>query len=97
MIKEHHPQGKALIIGGAIANFTDVEKTFIGIIKALIEYQEQLRKGKVSVFVRRGGPNYEKGLALMEKTGKELGIPMLIHSPDIPMTDIVAEAIEALK
>ena len=41
MIKEHHPQGKALIIGGAIANFTDVEKTFIGIIKALIEYQEQ--------------------------------------------------------
>ena len=97
MVKEHHPQGKVLIIGGAIANFTDVEKTFLGIIKALKEYQEPLKKGKISIFVRRGGPNYKKGLALMEQTGKELGIPMLIHSPDIPMADIVAEAIEALK
>ena len=33
----------------------------------------------------------------MEKTGKELEIPMLVHSPDFPMTDIVSKAIEALK
>ena len=97
MTKETHPDGKVLIIGGAIANFTDVEQTFLGIIKALREYQEPLKKGKISIFVRRGGPNYEKGLALMEKTGKELEIPMLVHSPDFPMTDIESKAIEALK
>src|SRR3989344_7606188 len=76
MTKEHHPQGKVLIIGGAIANFTDVEKTFLGIIKALKEYQQPLQEGKVSIYVRRGGPNYEKGLQLIEKTGKELQIPI---------------------
>ncbi|MDP3698694.1 MAG: ATP citrate lyase citrate-binding domain-containing protein [Nanoarchaeota archaeon] len=89
MTKEHHPQGKVLLIGGAIANFTDVEKTFIGIIKALQEYQDPLRKGNVSIFVRRGGPNYEKGLRLMEQTGKELQIPIAVHGPETPMTKIV--------
>ena len=97
MTKETHSDGKVLIIGGAIANFTDVEKTFLGIIKALKEYQEPLRKGKISIFVRRGGPNYEKGLSLMETTGKELGISMLVHGPDFPMIDIVTKAIGALK
>lgn len=89
MTKEHHPQGKVLIIGGAIANFTDVEKTFIGIIKAFQEYQELLQKGKVSILVRRGGPNYEKGLKLMEQTGKELGLPIAVHGPETPMTKMV--------
>ncbi len=97
MTREQHPQGKILIIGGAIANFTDVEKTFIGIIKALREYQEKLRAGKVSIFVRRGGPNYEKGLRLMRQAGKEMDIPMLVQGPDTPMIDIVGKAIEALQ
>ena len=97
MTKEHHPQGKVLIIGGAIANFTDVEKTFTGIIKALKECQEPLRQGKTSIFVRRGGPNYEKGLKLIEQAGKELGIPMLVHGPENPMVNIVKKAVEALR
>lgn len=96
MTKEHHPQGKVLIIGGAIANFTDVEKTFVGIIKALKEYQLQLQQGKISIFVRRGGPNYEKGLRLMEKTGKELNIPIVVSGPEVPMTKIVQQATEVL-
>ena len=96
MTKEHHLQGKVLVIGGAIANFTDVEKTFIGVIKALQEYQEPLQKGKVSIFVRRGGPNYEKGLKLMEQTCKELGISIMINGPEIPMTEIVKKAVGAL-
>jgi len=94
MTREHHPQGKILIIGGAIANFTDVEKTFIGIIKALKEYQEKLRAGKISIFVRRGGPNYERGLKLMEKAGREINIPMLVQGPDTPMVEIVGKAVE---
>ncbi|MBI2669166.1 ATPase [Candidatus Woesearchaeota archaeon] len=94
--KEYHPRGKVLIIGGAIANFTDVEKTFMGIIQALREYQEKLHWGKVSIFVRRGGPNYEKGLKLMEQAGKEIGIPMLVQGPDTPMVDIVDKAMEVI-
>ncbi len=97
MTRELHPPGKILIIGGAIANFTDVEKTFIGIINALREYQEKLRQGKVSIFVRRGGPNYEKGLKLMEEAGKEMNIPMLVQGPETPMVGMVGKAMEALQ
>jgi ATP citrate (pro-S)-lyase len=51
-----HPSGlgKVLIIGGGIANFTDVAKTFTGIIKALKEAGSMLREQKVSIWVRRG-------------------------------------------
>jgi len=96
MTKEHHPQGKVLIIGGAIANFTDVEKTFLGIIKALKEHQQPLQEGKVSIYVRRGGPNYENGLKLMEQTGKELNIPTTVHGPETPMTKIVEKVTEVV-
>ena len=85
-----------MIIGGAIANFTDVEKTFTGIIKALREYQEKLRAGKVSIFVRRGGPNYERGLKLMEQAGQELKIPMLVQGPNTPMVEMVGKAMEKI-
>jgi hypothetical protein len=34
-------QGKVLIIGGGIANFTDVAATFKGIQKALAEYRDK--------------------------------------------------------
>ncbi len=55
-------------MGGGIANFTDVAKTFTGIIRALKEYKEPLKKHKVKIYVRRGGPNYEEGLNKMRKT-----------------------------
>lgn len=96
MTKEPHPQGKVLIIGGAIANFTDVEKTFLGIIKALKEDQTKLQQGKISIVVRRGGPNYEKGLKLIEKTGKDLDLPIAVHGPETFMTKIVEKVAEAL-
>ena len=96
MTKEPHPQGKVLIIGGAIANFTDVEKTFLGIIKALKEDQTKLQQGKISIVVRRGGPNYEKGLKLIEKTGKDLDLPIAVHGPETFMTKIVEKEAEAL-
>ena len=37
-----HPEGKVLIIGGGIANFTNVAATFKGIIRALKEYKAGL-------------------------------------------------------
>ena len=54
---------KALFIGGAVANFTDIAKTFAGITQAIEEYGEQLRGQHVRIVVRRGGPNQERGLA----------------------------------
>ena len=39
-----HPDGKFLIIGGGIANFTDVAATFTGLIKALQEYADDIKE-----------------------------------------------------
>jgi len=35
---------KVLIIGGAIANFTDVAKTFTGIIQAFENYADKMKE-----------------------------------------------------
>ncbi len=96
MTRKHHPQGKVLLIGGAIANFTDIEKTFQGIVRALLEYKPKLQEGKISIVVRRGGPNYEKGLALMKKAGKELDVPIEVYGPETPMVHLVSPALERL-
>ncbi|MDD5502681.1 MAG: ATP citrate lyase citrate-binding domain-containing protein, partial [Candidatus Thermoplasmatota archaeon] len=69
MTREKNENGKVLIIGGGIANFTDVAKTFAGIIKALKEFKQKLIDGKVKIFVRRGGPNYQQGLKQMRELG----------------------------
>src|SRR3989344_3033953 len=97
MTRNYHPHGKILIIGGAIANFTDVEKTFLGVCKALEEYQEELRTGNIKIYVRRGGPNYEKGLKLMEEIGRKIDVPMKVYGPETPMVEIIPLALEGLK
>ena len=40
-------------------------------MKALQEYQKSLLEHKVSIFVRRGGPNYQEGLRVMREIGDE--------------------------
>lgn len=47
MTRERDPKGKIFIIGGSIANFTDVAATFAGLIKALQAYSDVLRKHSV--------------------------------------------------
>ncbi|MDT8285692.1 MAG: ATP citrate lyase citrate-binding domain-containing protein [Elusimicrobiales bacterium] len=95
MTRKKDPRGKVLIIGGGIANFTDVAKTFKGIIKALKEYQKKLVEGKVKIFVRRGGPNYKEGLANMRKLGDTLGVPIEVYGPETHMTAVVSMALPA--
>lgn len=85
--------GKVLIIGGGIANFTDVAKTFTGIIRALREEVAVLLEHRVSVWVRRGGPNYQEGLAKMADVGKALGVPMHVYGPETHITAIVPLAL----
>lgn len=73
MTQEKHPDGKVLIIGGGIANFTNVAATFRGIITALQEFRERLIDHKIRIFVRRAGPNYQEGLRRMREVGQTLG------------------------
>ena len=89
-------KGKILIIGGGIANFTDVAKTFKGIIKAIREYKDRLKEHDVRIYVRRGGPNYQEGLRQMRELGEELGIPIKVYGPELHMTRIVKIAVEDL-
>ncbi|KAJ4768077.1 ATP-citrate synthase [Rhynchospora pubera] len=92
------PDGRkrALLIGGGIANFTDVAATFNGIIRALREKESKLKAARVHIYVRRGGPNYQVGLAKMRALGKELGIPLEVYGPEATMTGICKEAIDCI-
>ncbi|MFH1874426.1 MAG: ATP citrate lyase citrate-binding domain-containing protein [Pseudomonadota bacterium] len=94
MTRKRDPKGKFLIIGGGIANFTDVAATFTGIIQALTEFREKLIKNKVKIYVRRGGPNYQEGLAKMRKLGQTLGVPIEVYGPETHMTKIVSLALK---
>jgi len=94
MTRRKNSKGKILIIGGGIANFTDVAKTFTGIIKALTEYRQKLIAGKVKIFVRRGGPNYKEGLANMKNLSKTLGVPIAVYGPETHMTKIVSMSLK---
>ncbi len=84
---------KILIIGGGIANFTDVAKTFTGIIQALKDFREKLIENRVTIYVRRGGPNYKEGLEKMEEVGKVLGVPIHVFGPETHMTKIISLAL----
>lgn len=81
---------KVLLVGGGIANFTDVAKTFKGIIRALKEGKSNLAGTKI--FVRRGGPNYKEGLANMKKLSGD-GLDVEVYGPETHMTKIVSKAI----
>jgi len=84
---------KVLLIGGGIANFTDVAKTFTGIINALGEYAEKLKGVNTHIFVRRGGPNYKVGLRNIQEAADRLGLPIQVFGPETHMTDIVRMAL----
>ncbi len=94
MTRYKDPRGKILIIGGAIANFTDVAKTFTGIIKALEKYAPKLREHNVKIYVRRGGPNYQKGLKDIKEAAERLGLYAEVYGPETHVTDIVRMALE---
>ncbi|XP_074040585.1 ATP-citrate synthase-like isoform X1 [Leptinotarsa decemlineata] len=93
MTQEKHPQGKVLITGGGIANFTNVSATFRGIITALVQFRERLIEHKVSIFVRRAGPNYQEGLRRMREVGQTLGISLYVFGPETHMTAICGMAL----
>ncbi len=97
MTRYPDPRGKILIIGGAIANFTDVAKTFTGIINALEKWADKLKEHNTKIYVRRGGPNYEKGLKDIKEAAERLGLYMEVYGPETHVTDIVRMALEGEK
>ena len=59
------PGIKNIIVGGAIANFTDVKKTFGGIINGFRKAKSEGKLKDVKIWVRRGGPREKEGLDAM--------------------------------
>lgn len=86
-----------LIIGGGVANFTDIGKTFKGVIKALEKNKKRLKKKHIKIFVRRGGPNQKNGLKMMEKWLTENGMLGLVSGPELPLHEVMKQAINELK
>lgn len=85
---------KRIIIGGAIANFTDVKKTFTGIILGLRKSREQGKlHDDVTIWVRRGGPNEEEALKEISKIADE-GFKIRVYDRKTALTDIVDMAFE---
>eukprot|EP01125_Pyxidicula_operculata_P001339 TRINITY_DN11233_c0_g1_i1.p1 TRINITY_DN11233_c0_g1~~TRINITY_DN11233_c0_g1_i1.p1 ORF type:complete len:1090 (-),score=286.41 TRINITY_DN11233_c0_g1_i1:387-3656(-) len=93
MTKTSHPDGKILIIGGGIANFTNVATTFKGIAQAIKDFKEQIKSNSIKIYVRRGGPNFVEGLTVLSKLGNELGLQLYVFGPKTHMTSIVAMAL----
>ena len=84
---------KIFIIGGAIANFTDVAATFDGLIKAIRAYRDDLKRHHVKIWVRRAGPNYQEGLKMMRDCATSTGLDIHIFGPETHATAIVPLAL----
>lgn len=93
LLKSSAPK-KALFIGGAVANFTDIANTFKGIIRALDECAPQLQQQSVKVFVRRGGPREEEGLKAMKRVLEKHGLLGAVHDATTPLATAVGEVLQ---
>ena len=82
MTRTRRDDGKVLIVGGGIANFTDVAATFRGLVKALKMYRDELLAGSIKIYIRRAGPNYQEGLKMMLKLRQESGLFIRVFGPE---------------
>lgn len=89
-------QNKVLIIGGGVANFTDVRQTFKGVIEALELHLDELKAQNCAIYVRRGGPHEKEGLEIMRQYLDKAGIKNEVSGPDMILTDIVEHGIKEL-
>jgi len=84
---------KYLLVGGGIANFTDVNATFAGLITALSEYREELLEHRVQIWVRRAGLNHIEGLKNIKTKVSDMGLPIHVYGPETPATLIIPMAL----
>jgi len=90
------PGIKNIIVGGAIANFTDVKKTFGGIIAGFRKAKSEGKLNGVKIWVRRGGPREKEGLDAM-KALRDEGFDIHVYDRHTPLTDIVDMALQKSK
>jgi ATP-citrate lyase beta-subunit len=90
------PGIKNIIVGGAIANFTDVKKTFGGIIAGFRKAKAEGKLNGVKIWVRRGGPREKEGLEAMRALREE-GFDIHVFDRYTPLTDIVDMALKGNK
>ena len=88
---------KVVLIGGAVANFTDIAATFRGVISSLEEHKADIAKQDVKVYVRRGGPRQEIGLKRITQKLDELGILGGVYDPSTSIPEAVQHLTKALK
>eukprot|EP00835_Amoeboradix_gromovi_P001254 NODE_54_length_26799_cov_0.554794.p2 type:complete len:1128 gc:universal NODE_54_length_26799_cov_0.554794:4815-1432(-) len=93
MTRNDMTKQKILLIGGGIANFTNVASTFKGIIKALHEYAVKLQQHNTRIYIRRAGPNYQQGLEEIKAVGISLKLDMHVYGPETHVTGIVPMAL----
>jgi hypothetical protein len=80
-----------LIIAWAIANFTQIDKTFIWIIDVLKEKHEEIKKQNIKILVRRWGINDKKWIELLKNACNELWLNCDLADSNTYMTDILRE------
>ncbi len=97
LIEKSKAAKKVLFIGGAVANFTDIAKTFAGIIMALDDEAAALKKQNLKVYVRRGGPNQEIGLEKIKVALEKHGILGGVYDPSTSISDALQFALSGLK
>lgn len=97
LIKQSHAKNKVIFIGGAVANFTDIANTFYGVIQAIDEHAADLIKAKVKVFVRRGGPRQEIGLAKMKVALETHGILGGVYDPGYSISKVLQNALDEVR
>ncbi|MBI5756846.1 MAG: ATP citrate lyase [Nitrospirae bacterium] len=87
------PDIKHIIVGGAIANFTNVKKTFAGIIAGFRNVRTKGKLKDVHIWVRRGGPYEKEGLESMRALEQER-FKIHVYDRYTPLTDIVDYALK---
>ena len=63
------------------------------LLSPLPQFRKELVACKVSIYVRRGGPNYQEGLRAMRMLGESLGVPIHVYGPEMFITGIGAIAV----
>jgi succinyl-CoA synthetase beta subunit len=97
LLKDSRAKEKIIVIAGPRANFTDVAVTFRGIIRAFQKEAKWLKDNKVRVYVRRGGPNEQKGLELMADCLNNIGLKNDVNGPEMSLAELVNRVAKVVK
>ena len=66
-------------------------------LQAMREKASDIKAAQLKIFVRRGGPSWQAGLALMRKLGEDTGIPIEVYGPTDSMTGICKKAMDFIQ